>query len=91
MSNAIAGVTVSLQGDQSVDEGDPVSICVDLSDVPGGGLECNVVVLLNSTDGKASKLTQLQSYFFVYVNGSQLHDTNKNSILHRNRGRLHSN
>ena len=61
------GVTVSLQGgDQFVDEGDPVSICVALSDVPSGGLECDVVVLLNTADGKASKLTQLQSYF-VYV------------------------
>ena len=34
-----------------------MSICVDLSDVPSEGLECDVVVQLNTTDGKAGKLT----------------------------------
>ena len=57
----LKGITVSLQGNQFVNEGNPVNICVDLSDVPGGGLECDVAVLLNTTDGKAGKLTRSAS------------------------------
>ena len=37
-------------------EGDTVEICADLTDIPAGGLECDVVVELSTTDGaKASK------------------------------------
>ena len=32
-------------------EGSNVEICVDLSNVPVGGLECDVVVMLDATDG----------------------------------------
>ena len=49
------GATVSLQMPADTTEGNNVEICVDLSSVPSGGLECDVVVELSTTDGiKAS-------------------------------------
>ena len=39
-----------------ITEGDYVEICADLTDIPAGGLECDVVVELSATNGtKASK------------------------------------
>ena len=36
-------------------EGNDVEVCVDLSSIPAGGLECDVVVILETADGaKAS-------------------------------------
>ena len=36
-------------------EGNNAEICADLTDIPSGGLECDVVVGLSTTDGtKAS-------------------------------------
>ena len=47
--------TVSLQMVSDTTEGDNVEICGSLSNIPSGGLECDVVVELRTTDGmKAS-------------------------------------
>ena len=46
--------TVSLQSIGALVEGQVVEICVNLSDVPAGGLECRVVVELALMDGTAS-------------------------------------
>jgi hypothetical protein len=43
--------TVSLQMPANITEGDTVEICADLTDIPAGGLECDVVVELSTTDG----------------------------------------
>lgn len=48
-------VTVSLQMPVSATEGNVVTISVDLSNVPGDGLEVELVVTLSATSGTASK------------------------------------
>ena len=46
---------VSLQLVMDTMEGNDVEVCVDLSSIPAGGLECDVVVILETADGaKAS-------------------------------------
>ena len=53
---SLADVTVSLQMPSSVTEADTIiTICVDLTSVPGEGLECDVEVNLAATDGTASE------------------------------------
>ena len=43
--------SVSLQMPSATLEGSNVEMCVDLSNVPAGGLERDVVVMLNTIDG----------------------------------------
>jgi len=47
-------VTVSLQMPVSATEANAVTISVDLSNVPGDGLEVELVVTLSATSGTAS-------------------------------------
>ena len=49
-----ADATVSLQSIEPVLEGQIAEICVNLSDIPNEGLECDVVVELTLMDGTAS-------------------------------------
>jgi len=42
----------------SVIEGNDVTISVDLSNVPGGGLEVDLVVTLSTTPGTASEYSK---------------------------------
>ena len=54
-----AAATVSLMSsDYMVDESQSsVEVCGSLTDIPGGGLECEVVATINTNDGpKASML-----------------------------------
>ncbi len=38
-------------------EGDGyLMVCVEISDIPSGGMECDIVVGLQATDGSAGKL-----------------------------------
>ena len=50
--------TVSLQMPTSVTEGNNITISVDLSNVPGGGLEVDLVVTLSTTPGTASEYSK---------------------------------
>ena len=50
--------TVSLQMPTSVTEGNDVTISVDLSNVPGGGLAVDLVVTLSTTPGTASEYSK---------------------------------
>ena len=64
-----ADATVSLQMPSSVsEEAGSVDICADLTAVPPGGLECDIVLTLSLTDGtKAGKLsvTQIKFYYLL--------------------------
>ena len=52
----ITDATVSLIEAQSAVEGNPIEVCVEISDVPDGGLECNITVELNTVSGEAGTL-----------------------------------
>ena len=45
--------TVRLIEAQSAVEGNPIEVCVNISDVPDGGLECNITVELDAASGEA--------------------------------------
>ena len=49
---------VSLQMPTSLTEGNAITISVDLSNVPGGGLEVDLVVTLSTTPGTASEYSK---------------------------------
>ena len=53
----------------SVTEGNAVTINVDLSSVPGGGLEVDLVVTLSAIPGTASECRQWKSFEYDH----QLH------------------
>ena len=55
-----ATVTV-VSSEYTVDEHESsVEVCASLTNVPGGGLECEIIATINSTDGpKAGKLPSL--------------------------------
>jgi len=50
--------TVFLQMPTSVTEGNNITISVDLSNVPGQGLEVDLVVTLSTTPGTASEYSK---------------------------------
>ena len=54
----LTGVTVTIvSSDYMVNESQSsVEVCTSLTDIPDGGLECDVIATINTTDGpKASK------------------------------------
>ena len=70
---SVAGATVNIvSSDYMVDESQSfVEVCASLTDIPFGGLECEVVATLNTNDGpKASMLpvhTMQAMVLIVYV------------------------
>ena len=61
-----ADVTVALQMPASVGEGDgSVDLCVDLTGVPTGGLECDIVLTLSPMDGAKAGMSLSTSKFRI--------------------------
>ncbi len=48
-------MTVTIQSNATVQEGDTVELCVVLTDIPAGGMEISVVVLLVVMESGAGK------------------------------------
>ena len=54
-----AGATVSIvSSDYMVDESQSsVEVCANLTDIPAGGLECDVIATINTTDGPKASMS----------------------------------
>ena len=53
-----------------------VEVCASLTDIPAGGLECEVVATINTSDGSSASMSPVYTlvhvmftvYTFVYIN-----------------------
>jgi len=60
----LTGATVTIvSSDYMVNESQSsVEVCASLTNIPGGGLECEVVVTINTTDGPLASMSLVHSY-----------------------------
>ena len=64
----LTGATVTIvSSDYVVDESESsVEVCASLTDIPAGGLECEVVATINTTDGPKASMSP--NYIIIVSN-----------------------
>ncbi len=56
-----ADLTVTIQSNVTVQEGDNVQLCVILDDIPAGGMDISVEIFLVATDSGAGKRMKIST------------------------------